>query len=77
MRWLHSVWLVWISYKMRGFPWLVIYQGIPSKSWLAKGGLSDGLCLVCYFSETDAFFARVLVCQTLLEIFEDQCSTLP
>jgi hypothetical protein len=44
---LHSVWLVRLSYKLRVFAWLVVYQGIPSKACkLAKSGLPDGLCIV-------------------------------
>jgi hypothetical protein len=36
---------------LRVFAWLVIYQGIPSKTRLGKIGLLDGLCFVCHHSK--------------------------
>jgi hypothetical protein len=51
VRRLHSVWSIWISYKLMIFMWLVIYQGIPSTSRLAESGLMDGLYLVCQHYE--------------------------
>jgi len=44
---LHSVWSFRISYKLRVFAWLVIYQGLPSKPNLAKSGMSDILYPSC------------------------------
>jgi hypothetical protein len=40
-------WLVWVSYKLCMFAWLVIYQRLPSKVLLVKSGLCDGLCPIC------------------------------
>eukprot|EP01018_Ginkgo_biloba_P019933 Gb_40350 [translate_table: standard] len=45
-RW-HSVWFVRLSYKLRVFAWMVIYQGLPTKARLAKSGFSDGQCMFC------------------------------
>lgn len=44
---LHSIWSYRLSYKLRVFAWLVIYQGVSSKAKLSKSRLSDGLYLVC------------------------------
>jgi len=49
---LHSVWSVRLSYKLRVFAWMVLYQSLPTKARLAKTCLSDGLCTVCHNSET-------------------------
>jgi hypothetical protein len=49
---LHNVWSIRLSYKLRDFVWLVMYQEILSKPQLAKSGLFDGFCLVCHCSNT-------------------------
>lgn len=47
-------WYVWLSYRLRVFTRLVVYQGIPSKARLAKSGHFDDLCLI--------FFGGGIIC---------------
>lgn len=49
---LHSFWSLHLSYKLRVFAWLAIYQRLPAKARLAKSRQMDGLYLVCGRLET-------------------------
>jgi hypothetical protein len=52
IHWLHNVWPLHLSHKLCVFAWLVIYQGLPLKAYLAKSGLTDGLWPCCSCLET-------------------------
>lgn len=63
----YNVWSFFLSYKLRVFAWLVIYQGLPTKSCLAKSGFMDDQCLVCGKTKSLKHALWELVSQRLLE----------
>jgi hypothetical protein len=46
------VWSFRISYKLRFFAWLVIYQRLQTKFHLTKGGFTNAQCPVCDKTES-------------------------
>lgn len=64
---LHRVQSIRVSYKFQVFAWLVICQGLPSKTHLAQSGIFDSLFLfLLKVRINEALFMGMFLCEILL-----------